>query len=1022
MAQAAFSCEYSIDEIKNLEFIECYEILEKNNIDIKALEELEELQDLIIKNLQLSKRCQNASDGGPSSDSGVDDSETSFTSSADLMDQIISRDRKVKVKLKDVYDNIGSFFKMTQYTSDAALKHELEIEFQNVESMVEENSDELMCDECPIVVTGETSAGKSSLLNLILGNKILPSSLRSNTSTVCRLHNDEKKKIKVYNISGDTVVYEKSFHDGVSDDELNKELQQFVSCEDNRYRYVDIFWPIPFLGSQVIIVDTPGVGENSEMTSRLMQYLPKAVAFIYVINSENAGGVQQDRLLRIIETQKQWREKGRKQTFDQNCTLFVCNKWDQVPEHERERVWNNTKEKLRCWPGFTESQMFRLSTLEAERRYTNGLDYTDDFKNLLRGIENMVPASFQEKVKQHAWWQEKLLKKIMFHVTARINNTRLSQEEKRAKKERLEERLRRLESDTEEVKRKLKDEAKQKCKAISKNLYAHIHNPETIRKLKMWDPQVDVPIRETDFGLIEHEAKEKILSKIGKEIKLWCERERLSEITDELAKRFREEYRMIEEQCQDIDMLVQSVRSSVDIVDVEEEVDEPSHRIPLFAGKEKLALVLTAPLWVPLMVLALSIAAPAMGVIAMKDAFKERQMYKDYLKSKGVFMNKWADEVLAKFTLETISSKLVTTYLENFYTCLEQLCDVVIPRQIQSDRELIDNIEGEARRSSAIRRQYQPLERRCQNITGKLLLTQMEYFYEGNVVNRNITKGDFLGKGSFATVYKADVLIGDEKKQAAVKCMTCPLEYSDSYSQLTEVTTLIQFSHGWIVKLYGVSYEEVGDQKYLQLVMELCDFTLSSQIFPGPDGRHAPVEPCSRFGIMSASGRSSFDFFKRVSMDVCKGLAYIHYRNFIHRDLKPSNILLHGDRAKIADVGLSKETNLITGTLAGTPSYMAPEMIEMKLYGTEVDIYSLGILLWEIWYGAKVYHQDGIDGLQVLEHVKLGHRPSFNLRHVPPPDLQKLMKRCWNAVGTARPEAGEVFDIIKDQNYYDRLD
>ncbi|XP_021377788.1 uncharacterized protein LOC110465932 [Mizuhopecten yessoensis] len=580
-SQAKFSCPYDITEIRNLGYVKCMDILEL--IDTKGLEELEELQDLIIK---LIKQSENVADGQSAPGEAGDDSQATFTSSADLMNQIISRDREIKQKLNGIYGDLKSFFKMSQYASDPSLQHELEIEFKNVQEMVEEYSKELMRDECPIVVTGETSAGKSSLLNLILGSNILPSSLRSNTSTVCRLHNHEQKMIKVYDQSGKKLVHHGVFDYNISDDVLKKEMQKYISCEENPYRYVDIFWPIPFLGSQVVIVDTPGIGENSEMTSRLLDYLPKAVAFIYVINSENAGGVQQDRLLRILDEQNKWREKGRNQTFDHNCTLFVCNKWDEVPESERDRVWNNTKEKLRCWPGFTESQMFRLSALEAERRYRNGLDYTEDFQNLLRGIQKMVPASFQEKVRQHAWWQEKLLKQILFHVTAHINNTRLSQEEKRIKKEKVEERLRRLDCDTEQVKKTLKDEAKTRWAEVSEKLHAYIHDQETVEKLKEWDIHTEIPERESDFDLIEREAKEIILDKIGKEIKSWCENERsLSNIRNELANRFREEYRLLEGQCQDIDNLVQDVEGSIELDDVNVQETEPSHRIHSLLGK-----------------------------------------------------------------------------------------------------------------------------------------------------------------------------------------------------------------------------------------------------------------------------------------------------------------------------------------------------------------------------------------------------------------------------------------------------
>ena len=57
---------------------------------------------------------------------------------------------------------------------------------------------------------------------------------------------------------------------------------------------------LPFDQDRVTIVDTPGIGEGDEMTKRLMDYLPNAVAFIYVINSSNAGGIQDDRVRKYL--------------------------------------------------------------------------------------------------------------------------------------------------------------------------------------------------------------------------------------------------------------------------------------------------------------------------------------------------------------------------------------------------------------------------------------------------------------------------------------------------------------------------------------------------------------------------------------------------------------------------------------------------------------------------------------------------------------------------------------------------
>ena len=58
---------------------------------------------------------------------------------------------------------------------------------------------------------------------------------------------------------------------------------------------------------------------------------------------------------------------------------------------------------------------------------------------------------------------------------------------------------------------------------------------------------------------------------------------------------------------------------------------------------------------------------------------------------------------------------------------------------------------------------------------------------------------------------------------------------------------------------------------------------------------------------------------------------------------------------KITDVGVSKDAKDITGTLAGTPVYIAPEVFHSKLYDSKADIYSFGIMLWEMWYGRQAF-------------------------------------------------------------------
>ena len=104
--------------------------------------------------------------------------------------------------------------------------------------------------------------------------------------------------------------------------------------------------------------------------------------------------------------------------------------------------------------------------------------------------------------------------------------------------------------------------------------------------------------------------------------------------------------------------------------------------------------------------------------------------------------------------------------------------------------------------------------------------------------------------------------------------------------------------------------------------------------------------------------------------DICKGLSQIHKQNYIHRDLKPENILIaeQGDGefvAKIADFGLTAEvpSNVSNGkdkinSVTGTILYMAPEQATGQRYGKRVDMWALGVIVYEMLTGKHPFFKD----------------------------------------------------------------
>ena len=142
---------------------------------------------------------------------------------------------------------------------------------------------------------------------------------------------------------------------------------------------------------------------------------------------------------------------------------------------------------------------------------------------------------------------------------------------------------------------------------------------------------------------------------------------------------------------------------------------------------------------------------------------------------------------------------------------------------------------------------------------------------------------------------------------------------------------------------------------------------------------------------------------------------------FYFRSLNASHFILQSyfqvkdDVPKICDFGFARPELFMTGTFVGTISHMAPEVIEQKPYDFSADIYSLGILLWEFWYGRHAYSEDAYKQYSLpslFDLIKSGQRPLMHYRIGPIKALQDLLKKCWNGESAKRPSASEVKDVL----------
>jgi serine/threonine-protein kinase CTR1 len=173
--------------------------------------------------------------------------------------------------------------------------------------------------------------------------------------------------------------------------------------------------------------------------------------------------------------------------------------------------------------------------------------------------------------------------------------------------------------------------------------------------------------------------------------------------------------------------------------------------------------------------------------------------------------------------------------------------------------------------------------------------------------------------------------------------------------------------------------------------------------------------------VMEYLESSLFDTLKRVltserqksiALDIARGLHYLHGQGVIHRHLKSTNILLNAqEQAKLTDFGLAKVRMASIQTAAERSQaiqWLAPECLRGEVPTLSSDIYSYGIILWEIATNQQCYTK--LDPDFVLSGKREDIPPTV------PDVLANLIRRCWHQDPSQRPPITEVIQILESYN------
>lgn len=264
----------------------------------------------------------------------------------------------------------------------------------------------------------------------------------------------------------------------------------------------------------------------------------------------------------------------------------------------------------------------------------------------------------------------------------------------------------------------------------------------------------------------------------------------------------------------------------------------------------------------------------------------------------------------------------------------------------------------------------------------------------------DIELGEKIGEGQFGFVYKGLMksVPSLSEEEVAIKSIKSSIldNQMNIDSFLKEGLIMKKFRHKNVLSLIGICFEEDGSPMVVLPLMQNRD--LLSYI--RDSNNHPKVKQLMIFGI-----------------DVAKGMEYLASNNYVHRDLAARNCVLDNDLCvKIADFGLSRHlydnTYYRTNKFCKLPvRWMAPECLEKGIYTDKTDVWSYGVLVWELLTRGVIPYPH-LENAEILYHLKKGRR--LDQPKYCPHALYLILLKCWSEEPNERLDFVELIYEINE--------
>ncbi|KAL3868557.1 hypothetical protein ACJMK2_041358 [Sinanodonta woodiana] len=710
----------------------------------------------------------------------------------------------------------------------------------------------------------------------------------------------------------------------------------------------------------VTFVDSPGFGDDQETFSNLQSEAMSCDAYIFVINNGSHHGVEKDRLGKMM---KKVQERARVSNIILNpsSAFFICNKADLVPAENTESVRRDVLRRLQAiWPSISEQQIFSFSASQY---------FLYSFSWLISFLES---------------------------ASALANNCNIHRGFVKQKRE----------------------EASVEILSHERNLnqlYKDIKSCLSVKgaNLSTWSLENIPPQRDSDnWSRYKKRLTDLIIDRIEATVLDDTDASKLLDEYSEVLKAIIEKFHTtkLERSLVRQETLDAIARWSIldDLI------------IPIL---DRFFKFYTYFVWGVDPFSLKYVAALKYRECAGHDEDNSRE--DDFELDRLKFM-----QALSSTHVKRIMTEPHLTHFA-----------LHISATVESEaRVLMENIDqGRKTLKEYSRAVTSGMKIACNNDPFRTIASECHYFYTMNVMQHEIefsrlrldtiNKNDVIGEGGFGRVLKGELQKGSQNIPVAAKIIRCFRRYIDDEAVPDDMTIFREccLMRQLMLKMnvaedggcpnfvhyYGSTSTETDDTYELILVMELCDTDLHKQV---KSGSLIPYNDIPFPGKVSAERNTSVLYAIDIALQAARGLHFVHKNGIVHRDVKPSNFLMKVRDGriivKISDVGLSKEHNKITTFASdiGTLVYQAPENLDIPLsiHSVFSDVYSFGLLLWEMWYGEHVFSE--VPDNQLRRHLIKKHPAFKNIK--PPKPLINLMNMCWRKKPITRPDMEKVVDEL----------